>query len=450
MKNLSFVLIFCYTLLFGQNKPNVIFILSDDLGYGDLGCYGNKYIKTPNIDSLAAMGCKYSRAYAPAPVCSPSRASILSGLNPARLQLTNYLEGRKGDTNSTLIPANFVNEIPSTITSIAAIFKSKGYTTGMVGKWHLGKTDESQPCKYGFDWEAQADNAIFYYDFKLKSCNKVTYESKTNEHLTDVIADQANSFIQNNKNQPFFLYLAHFAPHLVLQNEPRRVTPYYFTYNKFSDGKYDPQYAATVSHLDEAIGKLIKQLRELKLLENTIIVFTSDNGGVSVRELGVKPTDNSPLKNGKGHLNEGGIRVPFIIYDPTSTLSRRGEEKYPITTSDVYPTFAELITKSDFKSSSDYLSLKKRQLQKNFMNIWHYPHFSNQGGRPASAIVKDNMKLIYFYEDKHVELYDIVNDISESNNLAKNQSEMAEKMKTELFAQLKAMNAEMPTYKNSK
>ena len=433
-------------------KPNIVFILADDLGYADLGCYGNPYIKTPNIDALSRLGIRFTQAYAASPVCSPSRAAILTAKHPARFPLTNYLEGRKGDTSSSIHPAIFLDSLPANEYTLSKALKMEGYTTGMVGKWHLGAADISQPIHFGFDFERVADNRIFYYDFKLRSANRVVYESKENENLTDCLTREAVNFIEQNKDKPFFLYLAHFAPHLVLQPKPQKLPRYYFTYNSLSQGRYDPQYAATIETLDDNIGILLKKLDSLRLMENTIIVFTSDNGGVSSKELGVKPTDNSPLREGKGFVYEGGIRIPLLMVWQKQIPSNKiiGQK---ILNTDFFPTFLDIIASKQRLTGIDGRSFVKVWKDDfadtaNRIMYWHYPHFSNQGGRPAAAIRQGDYKLIESYETGKRELYNLREDVGEKTNLAGRLPELTKQLATLLDNWRKEVSANMPTPRN--
>jgi arylsulfatase A-like enzyme len=304
--------------------------------------------------------------------------------------------------------------------------------------------------KMGFDYERVADNGITYYNFKLKENNKVVYEAKDNEYLTDKLTDEAIGFIEKNKEKPFFLYLSHFAPHLLLQPKPQKIPMYFYMYNKLSKGKFDPYYGATIESLDDAVGVLLKKLDELKLLDNTLIVFTSDNGGLTAREFGTKPTDNSPLREGKGWLYEGGIRVPFIVYQKGVTDSMTVSNE-PVTNLDFYPTFIEIASgkspeKFDGKSINHLFDSKTKPSKIGEKPMfWHYPHFSNQGGRPSSIVRLGNLKLIYFYESKTYELYDLARDESETKNLIPEQPEVFEKLKSMLQNWLSSTSAVLPT-----
>lgn len=429
------------------SRPNVIVILADDLGYGDLGCYGNTYMRTPNIDRLAKDGLRFTQAYAGAPVCSPSRAALLTGRSPAELKVTQYEEGVRGDTSSSLLPAPFEKHLPYGIKTIAHHFKENGYVTGMIGKWHLGKDDKDQPSQFGFDYERVAKNAIFYYNFSLLNNNKEVFRSAENENLTDRLTLEAEEFIKKNTGRPFFLYLAHFAPHLLLQPEPQKLPHYYFTWKDKSQGRFDPQYAATIETLDDGVGSVIKLLDSLQILSNTLVIFTSDNGGLTAREFGLRPTDNSPLREGKGHLYEGGIRIPFIMMWK-GRMNGGETNDTPIIQTDLSATLQHLLGFRSPEKNNGFESVLSANKPSVKTFFWHYPHFSNQGGRPSSAIRANDYKLIYHYESGKKELYNLKNDVSEANDLAAQQPDRVDSLFDTLQHWLSETAANKPIQKN--
>lgn len=422
-----------------DKKPNIIFILTDDLGWADLGCYGNPYIKTPNIDSLARLGIRCTQAYTTSPICSPSRAAILTGQHPARLKLTNFLEGIKMDSSSPLLPADFIKELPAETVTIAEILQQQGYHTGLIGKWHLGQATHAQPMYHGFNEEIVSNNKIFYYDFTLTRANQELDRSVANENLTDRLTDEAINFLRRNKDTSFYLHLTHFAPHLILQPKPEKLPPYYFTYEAHSKGRYDPQYAATIATLDDNIGRIMKAMQELDLWKNTLLVFTSDNGGVHVKELGVKPTDNHPLREGKSHVYEGGIRIPLLLVWKDQFPSKTQCDALLVNT-DFFYSFATLAG-AEVKASPDgqdiFPLLSGKEKNSNRTYWWYYPHFSNQQGRPAAAIRKNQYKLIVHLEKERKELYDIQKDPGEKVNLAPNKPKLVMELYAELQKRLK-------------
>lgn len=430
-------------------QPNVILIYADDLGFADLGCYGNPYIRTPNIDRLAANGIRFTQAYAAAPVCSPSRAGILTGKSPAFLKITQYEEGTRGDSASKLSPAPFDKHLPYGIRTIATVFKSGGYTTGMVGKWHLGKLDEDQPGNFGFDYERVSNNGITYYDFSLLERNRAVYHAQRDENLTDRLTSEALTFINENKKKPFFLYLAHFAPHLLLQPKPQKLPYYYFNWAKKSQGRFDPQYAGTIETLDDNVGMLLAAIDSLGLRENTILVFTSDNGGLTAREFGLRPTDNSPLRDGKGFLYEGGIRVPLIISWPKHWEENKIID-VPVIQTQLLSTFEDVVglrSINDLHVGKSFAALLKPGRYDAPPMFWHYPHFSNQGGRPSAAMRYKEFKLIFFYETSKYELFNLANDPGETKDVSANFPGIKNEMTRKLREWQGSQNAAMPSPK---
>ena len=279
-----------------------------------MGCYGNKFNETPNIDKLAQSGIRFSQAYAACPVCSPTRASIMTGRYPARLQLTNYIKGERTDEKSPVLPARWKPYLEARETTIAELFKTKGYTTGMVGKWHLGNHDSIAPWNQGFDYSRMiGKNGLDYYNYSvyIDSYNK-EFADSGNIYLIDKLTDYGVEFIRNNSGKPFFLYLAYSAPHVFIIPRGDKLRKYFVKYGT-TDEKFNPYYSAMLESLDDGVGKIMKTLEEKGLLENTMVVFTSDNGGLGLDELGPTPTSNSPLRKWKGHIYEGGIRVPAIV-----------------------------------------------------------------------------------------------------------------------------------------
>jgi arylsulfatase A len=421
---------------FAQQKPNIVFILADDLGWADLGCYGNPFNLTPNIDKLAKEGIRFTQAYSSCPVCSPSRASIMTGKHPARLKLTNFIGGDRVDTSLAILPAKWKPYLASEEITMAEMLKEQGYTTGMVGKWHLGIHDTLMPYKQGFDYNRViAKSGGDYYNYNIATDNnKIVFQDSGKTYLTDKLGDYGVEFIEKNKDKPFFLYMAHFAPHVFIVPRGDKLRPYLTKYTSF-DCKYNPYYAAVVESLDDAVGKLVETLKKNNLLENTIIIFTSDNGGLGLPEAGPIPTNNEPLRKWKGHAYEGGIRVPAIV-SWKGKFKESVSDQYYIN-SDYFPTFAEIVG-----SNKKSLALDGKSIYQVFTNpekpmdrgsiYWHYPHISNQGGRFSAAIRNGDFKLVENYETGSLELYNLKEDISEKNDLA---SAMPAKLK-ELKAQL--------------
>ncbi|KAA6438961.1 sulfatase [Dyadobacter flavalbus] len=438
-----------YDVSFGQNsKPNIVFIMADDLGYTDLSCYGNPYHRTPNIDSLAGKGLKFTQAYAACPVCSPSRAAIMTGKYPARLHLTNFIAGDRKDPSSPVLPAQWTKYLPSSETTLAEVLKKQGYTTGIVGKWHLGTADSTSPAQQGFDYDRViAKNGLDYYNYTITSKGKTVFEDKGQHYLTDKLTDYAVGYIQENRSKPFFLYLAYSAPHIMLVPRADKLA-YYFS--KFAEhkGKFNPNYAAMLESMDDGVGRVVKQLAESNLLENTIIVFTSDNGGLGLPELGPAPTNLEPLRKWKGHVYEGGIRVPLIFTWKGNIPANSVTDNYIIGT-DYLATFAELLKIGDLKTTADGKSFYGllREPSKDYARgpvYWHYPHFSNQEGRPSGAIRNGDFKLVESYETGKTELFNVKEDVGETRDLSATEPEKTQELLHALQEWRKQVNANMP------
>jgi arylsulfatase A-like enzyme len=429
-----------------ERKPNVILIVADDLGQRDLGCYGSTYHRTPNLDALAKQGVKITDAYAACPVCSPTRAALLTGKHPARLGITDWLPGRPDRPDQRMSRPKLVNELPLEEVTLAEVLKKNGYATAHIGKWHLGGKGFG-PLEQGFDINIGGDHfgqppSYFApYKNKMRSLPGID-DAPEGEYLTDRLTTEAEKFIESKKDQPFFLYLPHFAVHTPLQAKKDLQEKY----KPGTPGKQgNPVYAAMLESLDDSVGRILKKLDELKLAENTIVIFTSDNGGLATSEgsiNGIPATINSPFREGKGFLYEGGLRVPFILRGPGIKFGN-----VPATSLDVFPTVLSLcnienepLDGNDLKTSlvvgNDVIFPRMK---------WHYPHYANQGSRPSGAIRYDNWKLIEFYDSGRFELFDLSKDISESRNLAADQPEKVKELAKMLADWRKEVGAKMPT-----
>lgn len=448
------LLLFLPYSLFSQNKkqPNIVFIMADDMGYTDLGAYGNPYNETPHIDSMAKRGIKFMQSYASSPVCSPSRASLLTGKHPARLQLTSHLGGNKRDDKSAVEPAKSINGLPNSETTIAEKLKIFGYKTAMIGKWHLGEKEEETPWKQGFDFTRLiGKNGLDYYNYGIyEDSYQKTFLDNGKNYLTDKLTDYALEFIDKSSDEiPFFLYLSYSAPHVLTVPRADKLGKYFWKYEKFG-GKYNPNYAAMIESIDDGVGMIYNLLKSKNLLENTIIVFTSDNGGVGLPELGPKPTDVLGLRKWKGHVYEGGIRVPMIM-DWKGHLKPNSSCNSTLVNTDFYNTFLEILGKNQetsLDSKSFYTSINNPEVTQNQNEIfWHYPHFSNQLGRPAAAIRKGEWKLVKSLETNKIELYNLNTDEIENVDLSKKKKEKAKELHDLLILRLKDINAQMPVRK---
>lgn len=450
MKRLAVVFATVLLALWGQaawavGKPNVIIILIDDYGWSDASCYGSKFYKTPNVDKLAAEGVRFTDGYAACPVCSPTRASIMTGKYPARLHLTDWLPGRGDRPDQKLLKPEIEQQLPLAEVTLAEALKANGYATAHIGKWHLGG-DGFLPQDQGFDLNIGGDHTGSPVDYfaPYEAVNKkggVTRKipgldnGNASEYLTDRLTTEAEKFIEANKSKPFFIYLSHYAVHIPLKAKQELVDKYK------NDGGVGKQtnaiYAAMIESVDQSVGRVMQKLEDLKLADNTLVVFTSDNGGLSVIEGPNTPaTINSPLREGKGFLYEGGIRVPWIIKWPGVTKAGTVIPT-PISSIDLYPTILEATGTSMPKGvKTDGVSLagllKDGTAPKRDTLYWHYPHYSNQGGRPGGVIREGDWKLIEFYDDGRWELFDVRKDKGEARNLVEDQKAVATRLQRKL------------------
>ena len=399
-------------------RPNIVFILADDLGVHDLACYGRKDHRTPNLDALSDRGLRFTSAYAACPVCSPTRAALMTGKHPAGLHLTTFLPGRPDAASQMLLQPKIVDGLPSAETTIAHDLKSAGYATGCFGKWHLGGKGK-QPKDFGFD---------LAYAGKADTKPTETEGGKGEYDLTDA----AIRFVEANRTKPFFVYLAHNNPHIPYAAYPERV--------KANAGAFEPTYAAVIETLDDAVGRLVKSLEGLKLIESTWVIFTSDNGGLHVPELSHdRITHNGPYRAGKGFLYEGGIRVPAIVAGPGMNA---GVSDTPILTSDWRPTLRTIagMTNEESKETrlTDGVDLTKlftgMELKTDRPLWWHLPHYTNQGSRPSGALRDGQWKLIEHYATGRAELFDLENDLGERSDRAEADPERVKRMRATLEA----------------
>ena len=432
-------------------KPNIVFIMADDLGYTDVACFGSKYYETPNIDRLAAQGLKLT-SYHQCQNCTPTRAALLSGQYGARTGV--YTVGgidRFDWSKRPLRPVDNVTELPLDRDIIAKQLKAAGYATGLFGKWHIGQQGEYQPGRRGFD-EAIVSMGQ-HFDF---ATNPKT-EYPKGEYLADFLTDRAVDFITRHKDRPFFLYLPHFGVHSPHQAKPELVEK--FKSKPGVSGHNNPAYAAMIASVDESLGRVMKTLDELKLADNTVLIFTSDNGGVGgyVRE-GIKKagdiTDNTPLRSGKGSLYEGGTRDPFIVRWPGVTWPGSTCE-VPTIHVDIFPTMLELAGAPQPRQVLDGESLVKlfrdpaAKLQRDAI-YQHFPGYLGAGAdswrtTPVSLIQSGDWKLMEFLEDGRLELYNLRDDVGETKNLARENSGKAKELHARLIAWRAEVKAPMPT-----
>ena len=435
------------------SRPNIVFILADDLGYSELGCYGNTFNETPRLDRLAARGMRFTDAYAAAPVCSPYRASLMSGQWPARVGITDYL--RPDDPK----------HLPLELLALPEALKAGGYATGMIGKWHLTGyrnhgAEEFPPGVRGFDEVMISENrgiaggSYFYpYHFNLELRPRLKdVEHPRSKEATEYLTDRANleavEFIQRHREEPFFLYKSHYAVHTRLDGRPDLVAKYEAKPDAgkgHGAKKNNPHLAAQLEVIDRGVGMIVDKLDELGLLDNTVLVFTSDNGGED------RVTSNAPLRAGKSTLYEGGIREPLIVHwpgvVPPGTLCRSA-----VCSVDFFPTLVELAgIKPKQCQNLDGVSLvpllKNAHVDLDRRPLyWHYPlrkpHFL--GGRSSGAIRDGDWKLIEFFDDQHVELYNLAEDIGERQDLSKAQPKLVERLLQDLKRWRAETGAEVP------
>lgn len=415
--------------------PNIVFLLLDDMGYADTGVYGNTYHMTPNIDALAAAGMRFTQAYAAAPNCSPTRGSIMTGRAPARTGITQYLPGNVLP-HAKLLQVELPLGLPLSETILAEPLSKAGYATASIGKWHLGG-GEYAPENRGFDlnyagghWNSHRSMFEPHPFVKLP-------DAKPGDYLTDNLTDAAERFIEANQERPFFLYLPYYAIHTPIQAKQETIDSYADRVDP--SGRNNATYAAMTEGVDESVGRLVSKIEELGLTDRTVIFFFSDNGGVP------RLAFNGGLRLGKGYLWEGGIREPLIVKWP-SVISPGSLQETPVSSIDFYPTILEMAAAPDAEGHTvDGVSLvpllkQTGELEREAL-YWHYPHYANAGSTPTGAIRSGDWKLMEFFEDNHVELYNLGEDPSESKDLAAEQPELAARLQAELAAWRESVGA---------
>lgn len=451
-----------------KKKPNIVFFLVDDLGWTDIQPFGTTFYETPNINKLAKEGMRFTNAYAACPVCSPTRASIMAGKYPAGMQTTDWFgaaqpaeEAKKKDYNRPLLPAPYKEYLPLEEKTIAEALKDGGYKTFFAGKWHLGETPDLWPEEQGFDINKGGNSkGNPGKDGYFSPYNNPRLEDgPKGEYLPMRLADETNKFIEANKDQPFFAYFSFYLVHTPLDAKQEQIEKYeqkkerLGLKDEFGDegGKKvritqnHTTYAAMVGALDSAVGNVLDKLEELNLDENTVIVFFSDNGGLSINE--GAPTSNLPLRGGKGWMYEGGIREPLIIKYP-ALVKASTVNQTPVISNDFYPTLLQIaglpLLPEQHTGGVSILPLLEQKKIKERSLFWHYPHYGNQGGSPASAIRNGDWKLIHWYENDRYELFNLKEDIGEKNNRLSSEPQKVKKLKSELARWLKQQGALFP------
>ncbi len=437
-----------------DRKPNVIFVLADDLGYTDVGCYGSKYYETPNLDRLAAQGMRFTDGYTCGPNCQPTRAALMSGQYGPRTGVYTVGSIDRFDWRSRpLRPPDNVQSLPADRVTLGQALKGAGYATGLFGKWHLGQQDRHHPGRRGFD-EAVV-SAGKHFDFATSP--KVEVPPGT--YLADFLTDRAADFIRRHKDRPFFLCLHHFGVHS--PHEAKKELVEKFKPRAAAEGHHDPTYAAMIASVDESVGRVLALLDELKLAENTLVIFTSDNGGVGgyqregiTKNRGI--TDNAPLRGGKGMLYEGGVRVPWV-FRWAGTVKAGAVCGEPINSVDLYPTLLDLAGgKPPENQPLDGLSYARllrgdgKESLKRDAIYWHFPGYLGMGAgswrtTPAGSVRAGDWKLLEFFEDGRLELYNLREDVGEKRNLAERMPDKAKELRARLVAWRKEVKAPMPT-----
>lgn len=431
-------------------KPNLILVFIDDLGWKDVGCYGNDFVETPRIDRLAAEGVRFTDFYAAGAVCSPTRCAVQTGQNQARVGITAHIPGHWRPFERVLTPLTTM-ALPLDIVTVGEALKESDYTTGYVGKWHLGNGARFQPDQQGYDFSAVIGGPHLPGRFRVQGTSDL--KPRPNQFRTDFEADLCVDFIGRNKEKPFFLMVSPFAVHIPLGAMSDKVEKYRKKAARMNRELPHPVYAAMIEHCDDMLGRIVDAVEAQGLTENTMIVFTSDNGGLYRRyDYREHADDNvsslAPLKGEKGSLHEGGVRVPLIVKYPP-LVKPGGVCSEPTISYDFYPTFVDLAGGSLPRSQTiDGLSLKPlladsgTKLDRDAL-YWHYPHYHHD--RPAGSIRERDWKLIQYLDGtKDVELYNLAEDIGETKNLAQEKPGLVGDLKQKLQAWQQEVIARMP------
>jgi len=445
----------------GRRPLNFVLFLLDDLGWTDLGCTGSSFYETPGIDRLAAQGMLFTDAYAACPVCSPTRAALLTGKYPARLKLTDYLVGTR---SGKMLPAEYIDHLPLEEVTLAEALHAAGYATGFVGKWHLGGPPY-YPEHQGFDSNVGGCELghppSYFYPYSSDG-GRVPIDGGTEgEYLTDRLTDEALKFLDRSAGRPYFLHFCHYAVHNPQQAKAEDIAHYEpkaAALGLTDDQRYaewrgrrvrqaqdSPVYAAMIHSVDESVRRVLAKLDQLGVADDTMVIFTSDNGGLSTSE--GTPTSNLPLRAGKGWLFEGGTRVPLIVRGPGVTAGTASA--VPVTSTDFYPTMlslADLPARPTQHVDGQDLSaaLLRRGTPPTRPLFWHYPHYSNQGSPPCGSVRLGEWKLIEWYEDGSVELYNVAEDVTESRELSSQHAAKTAELRDMLHDWRASVGANMP------
>ena len=447
MKILLFAGLMLTSLAQAATKPNIVFILADDLGYTDLACYGSKYYETPNLDRMAAQGIKFTQGYTCGANCQPTRAALMSGQYGARTGV--YTVGgieRFPWRTRPIKPVENVQQLPLDKITLAQSMKQAGYKTALFGKWHLGDNGDHHPSKRGFDEAITSMGSHFNF-------TTTPHEGHPKDtYLADFLTNKATDFIRRNKENPFFLCLHHFGVHSPYQAKENWIN--HFKPKAAVGGHHDPTYAAMIASVDESVGRVLALLEELKLSENTLVIFSSDNGGVGgYKSAGLDKTDgitdNAPLRGGKGMYYEGGIRVPYIFFWKGKIEAGNVCEE-PINSVDLYPSLLEIAGSTPPANytldGTSYLNLLTgKPADKRKPLYWHFPGYLGERSTACSVIRNTDWKLRECLETGKLELYNLKSDLSEKSDLATAQPEKAKELHAQLCAWRKEIKAPMPT-----
>ncbi|MDA8775188.1 sulfatase [Opitutales bacterium] len=454
---------------FAEKKTNFVFFLVDDMGMMDLGTYGSTFHVTPNIDKLAKTGMKFNYGYAACPVCSPTRASIMTGRHPVRVDITDWIPGSSNNKKNKLLHPQDRDNLALKEVTIAEELKSHGYQTFFAGKWHLGN-EGHWPTDQGFDFNIGghhrgAPPGGYYSPW----ANPVLKSKKKDEYLTERLTEESTRFLEKrDSDKPFLLYLSYYNIHTPIQAYKKHIGHYQKKAENFSGTtpteqehagqtrmrQDNPALASMVSAVDDSVGTLLAELDELGLSDDTVVIFFSDNGGLSTKPK-MGPGSNSPLRAGKGWLYEGGVREPTIIRAPGITKAGSVSNQ-PIVSMDFFPTMLELaglpLRPKLHADGRSLLTELKGNKGKPRTLYWHYPHYHGSTWKPGASIRDGDWKLIKFYDQEKVELYNLKKDPSEKKDLAKKNSVKSKDLENKLIAWQKNIKAKLPKpnpdYKN--
>lgn len=458
---------------FSAERPNVVFFLIDDWGWTDAGCYGSDLYETPHIDRMAERGMRFTNGYAACTVCSPTRAACMTGMYPGRTNVTDWIPGawhhhdewhRKYPMQP---PPDWTQKLEHRYVTIAEALADAGYKTAHVGKWHLTpRSDDPEvvepyyPENQGFhvnvagnQWGAPGS---YFWPFKRGKREGLAQRvanfpsgGMKGDYLTDTLTDEVLQIIENWRDEPFFIYFPHYAVHTPIQGKKQLVRKYKQKI-KSHEGELrhdNPTYAAMIESVDDSVGRIVAKLNELDLAEETVIVLTGDNGGLDRR--GGWPTENAPLRAGKGSAYEGGVRVPFLVEWPGETPAGSVSDE-PVISVDIYPTLLEIAgvegdpqhnANVDGESLVPVLRSPDARLDRDAL-YWHYPHYHNGGARPYSAIRARDWRLVQWHRDKSVELYSLAEDLGETQDLAESHPEKARELRKKLAAWRERVDAQ--------